>query len=65
MVKVLVLSLDGYSGWVPNDEEVIELPDFSEKTVCQKESGGSFSSFEEFERVYAGFIKLEIRRRID
>ena len=49
MVKVLFLSLDGYSGWLPIGEEVIELPDFSEKSICDHFFEGDFSSFEEIE----------------
>ena len=47
MVKVLILRMDGYSGWTPEGEEIVELPDFSEKTICELETDGEFSTFQE------------------
>ena len=39
-MKVLFLTLDGYSDWVPTKEQIVDLPDFTPEEVALHISEG-------------------------
>lgn len=60
MVKVLAISLDGYSGWTSSFEEEIELPVFTVEAICQQIADEDEDEDEDMSDIRDGFTDISI-----